>query len=179
MGNGLLESSVSDDRSAFELERRKAVSRRGLQRKRVLAVSSGGGHWVQMMRLVAALEAHDVAYVTVNKSYRCDVNGAKFFAVIDATAWNKVKLVWQAFQILMIVLRQRPDIVVSTGAAPGYFAIRFAKWIGARTIWIDSIANVERLSRAGACVEPYADLWLTQWQHLALDPGPSFRGAVL
>jgi len=82
-------------------------------------------------------------------------------------------------QVFAIVMRQRPEIVLSTGAAPGYFAIRFAKLLGAHTIWIDSIANVERLSRAGACVEPYADLWLTQWQHLALDPGPIFRGAVL
>jgi UDP-N-acetylglucosamine:LPS N-acetylglucosamine transferase len=179
MRNGVLEPGVGVVKSAFSLSHDEAASRQGLQRKRVLAVSSGGGHWVQMMRLAPVLEAHNVAYVTVNTTYRCDVNGSKFFTVTDATAWNKAKLFLQAFQILMIVLRQRPDIVISTGAAPGYFAIRFAKWFGARTIWIDSIANVERLSRAGACVEPYADLWLTQWQHLALDPGPSYRGAVL
>ena len=35
-------------------------------------------------------------------------------------------------------------MVISTGAAPGYFAMRFAKWLGRRTIWIDSIANVEQ-----------------------------------
>ena len=64
-------------------------------------------------------------------------------------------------------------------AAPGYFAIRFGKWLGCRTIWIDSIANVEQLSMAGQLVKPYADLWLTQWSHLAGAEGPHFMGAVL
>ena len=179
MGSGVHEPSASDVLTPLHRGIAEDASKQGGRRRRVLAVSSGGGHWVQMMRLAPVLEAHDVAYVTVGASYRCDVNGAKFYTVTDATAWNKVKMLWQAFQILMIVLRQHPDVVISTGAAPGYFAIRFAKWLGARTVWIDSIANVERLSRAGACVEPYADLWLTQWQHLAIDPGPSFRGTVL
>lgn len=147
--------------------------------KKVLAVASGGGHWVQMKRLMPVLASHEVTFVTVSEAYRCDVGGARLYAVTDATAWNKFKILWQAFQVLTIVLRIRPDVVVSTGAAPGYFAIRFAKLIGARTIWIDSIANVERLSLSGVKVRPYADLWLTQWQHLTLQCGPWYKGAVL
>ena len=151
----------------------------GTRRKKVLAVSSGGGHWVQMMRLTSVLCAHDVVFATVNKAYGCDVPGAKVYAVVDATAWNKLKLLLQAIEVLLILLRVRPDVVVSTGAAPGYFAIRLGKLLGARTIWIDSIANVERLSMSGARIGEYADLWLTQWPHLALDSGPAYRGAVV
>ena len=85
----------------------------------------------------------------------------------------------QAAQIAWLLVREWPDVVISTGAAPGYFAIRFAKILGRRTIWIDSIANVEKLSMTGALVGPYADLWLTQWIHLARPQGPYFMGAVL
>ena len=46
----------------------------------------------------------------------------------------------------LVVLRERPDVVVSTGAAPGYFALRFGRLFGARTLWLESIANVEELS---------------------------------
>jgi UDP-N-acetylglucosamine:LPS N-acetylglucosamine transferase len=145
----------------------------------VLAISSGGGHWVQMLRLLPAFAGHQMVFVTVSRAYRCDVRGAKFYAVVDATAWDKVKLCGQALQILLIVLRERPDTVISTGAAPGYFALRFAKLLGCHTVWIDSIANVECLSMSGRQVAEYADLWLTQWPHLALDSGPQFRGAVL
>lgn len=151
----------------------------GSTKRRVLAVSSGGGHWVQMLRLSHIFGKHDVAFATVDKAYQGDVEGARFYTFVDATAWNKLKLLRQAAQVVLIVLRERPDVVISTGAAPGYFALRAAKLIGARTIWVDSIANVERISGAGAMVGPYADLWLTQWPHLAEDGGPSCRGAVL
>jgi hypothetical protein len=55
----------------------------------------------------------------------------------------------------------------------------FGKLLGARTIWIDSIANAEQLSVSGAKVKPFADLWLTQWPHLVTKDGPDYKGAVL
>jgi exopolysaccharide biosynthesis glucuronosyltransferase PssD len=77
------------------------------------------------------------------------------------------------------VFWERPDVVISTGAAPGYIAIRLGKLLGAKTVWLDSIANVEHLSMSGALVGRYADLWLTQWPHLEKEDGPRFKGAVL
>ena len=70
-------------------------------------------------------------------------------------------------------------MIVSTGAAPGYIAIRLGKLFGARSVWVDSIANPEQLSMSGAMAGRYADLWLTQWPHLAKRDGPYYRGAVL
>ncbi len=148
-------------------------------KKRILAVASGGGHWVQMLRIAHVFQHHDVSFVTVNEMYASDVPGMRLYTVADATEWNKLKLIAQAVQLLVILLRERPDFVVSTGAAPGYFAIWLGKLLGAHTVWVDSIANVERLSKAGQKVERYADLWLTQWPHLELDSGPYYRGAVL
>ena len=71
-------------------------------------------------------------------------------------------------KIAWIIGRVRPDVILTTGAAPGYFAIRIGKLIGARTMWLDSVANVEQLSLSGERVGKHADLWLTQWPHLAL-----------
>jgi UDP-N-acetylglucosamine:LPS N-acetylglucosamine transferase len=148
-------------------------------KKRVLAVSSGGGHWVQLLRLREALEGCEVTYVTVSRAYRSDVEGCRFRAVTDGTRWDKFRLLRMAAQIGWILLRVRPDTVISTGAAPGYFAIRLGKLLGARTVWIDSVANVEKLSLSGQRVGPHADLWLTQWPHLATPDGPYFLGGVL
>jgi UDP-N-acetylglucosamine:LPS N-acetylglucosamine transferase len=147
--------------------------------RRVLAVSSGGGHWVQLLRLKPAFEDCDIAFATVSTQYRMEVPGHRFYVVRDATRWNKLALIVQAFQIALILLWERPDVVVSTGAAPGYFAIRLGRGLGGRTVWIDSIANVEQLSMTGQLVGRYADLWLTQWLHLAKPGGPYFMGAVL
>jgi hypothetical protein len=153
--------------------------RGGGKRSRVLAVASGGGHWVQLLRLTPALLAHDTAFVTVQPYYRSDVRWARFYLVNDATLWNKLGLVRLALRILWILIRERPQFVISTGAAPGFFALRLGKLFGARTMWLDSIANVERLSTSGEKIGPTADLWLTQWEHLARPDGPKCAGAVL
>jgi UDP-N-acetylglucosamine:LPS N-acetylglucosamine transferase len=150
------------------------------QRKpRILAVASGGGHWVQLRRVAPAFEGCDVTYVTVEKSYRDEVSDAPVRIVLDATRWNKLKLVVMLLQIIWIVLTTRPDVVISTGAAPGYFALRVAGILGKRTVWLDSIANVEEVSMSGRKIGPHASLWLTQWEHLAEPGGPQYKGAVL
>ena len=146
---------------------------------KVLCVASGGGHWVQLLRLRPAFEGHDVAFVTVNRAYRGDVPDNRFYTVRDATRWNKFGLIIMLLQIAWVILRERPGVIISTGAAPGYAAIRIGKLMGARTIWLDSIANVEHLSMAGQKVQRHADLWLTQWEHLATPSGPTFAGAVV
>ena len=149
-------------------------------KKRVLAVASGGGHWVQLRRLEAAFAGHDMAYATVHAGSRSDVPAdAHFYKIRDATRWDRLGLVVMAWQLLVIVLRERPDVVISTGAAPGYIALRLGKLLGARTAWIDSVANVEEVSLSGRMVGRHADLWLTQWRHLSKDDGPQYRGEVL
>jgi hypothetical protein len=151
----------------------------GSPTKRILAVASGGGHWVQLLRMLPAFEGCDVAFVTTIPSYRAQVQHSRFYVIRDANRWNKLGLLWMALVLLWIVLRERPYCVISTGAAPGYFALRFGKWLGARTIWVDSIANVEELSMSGRKIGKHADLWLTQWPHLASPGGPHYEGAVL
>jgi len=153
-----------------------------------MAVASAGGHWVQLRRLCKAWERLDVVYVSTEKGLadlvRRDAsekhfNQTSFTAVVDANLSEKLRLAVQALQIFLIILRHRPDVVITTGAAPGYFAIRIGKILGARTIWIDSMANAEELSTSGKRIAPYADLWLTQWEHLSKPQGPSFLGSVL
>lgn len=155
---------------------------------RVMAVASGGGHWVQLMRLIPAWDGCQVTYVTTNPGFRADVEATAaergqpkpdYRVVTDANRWQKVKLLRSLLQILRIVLTVRPDVVITTGAAPGYFALRLGKMIGSRTIWIESIANAEELSLAGQKAGAHCDLWLTQWEHLAAPDGPDYKGAVL
>jgi UDP-N-acetylglucosamine:LPS N-acetylglucosamine transferase len=148
-------------------------------RKKVLAVASGGGHWVQLLRLLPAMDDCQVKFVTVNPAYRPQVAAYDFYNVNDATRWNKIGLIRMLLKLLIILLKERPDVVISTGAAPGYFAIRLGKLLGARTIWLDSIANVTSLSLSGQKIGPTADLWLTQWKHLATPDGPQFAGQVI
>ena len=171
----------------------RIVNRGG--RLQVLAVASGGGHWIELMRIMPAFASRDggegrepgavsfadceIAYLTVRADYRSEVGDAPFYTVNDATRWNPLGALLQAVRVYWLLLRLRPGLVVTTGAAPGYFAIRFGKRLGARTIWLDSLANADRLSRSGAMAGRYADLWLTQWPGLASAEGPEYAGQVV
>jgi UDP-N-acetylglucosamine:LPS N-acetylglucosamine transferase len=148
------------------------------RRQRILAVSSSGGHWVQLSRLRPAFEGHDVAYLTTERGYCSEVAPARFYTVRDASRWNKLALAASAFKVLYVMFRERPSVVVSTGAAPGYLALRFAKLIGAQTAWVDSVANVDELSLSGQMASTKADLCLTQWPHL-VGGRVGYEGAVL
>lgn len=148
-------------------------------RPKVLAVSSGGGHWIQLLRLRPAFENCEVTYATVRMGYSYDLGGVDFRLIRDANRCQKLDLIRSALGIIRLLIRLRPDVVVTTGAAPGYFATRCGKWLGARVIWVDSVANADELSMSGQKAGSFADLWLTQWPHLAHAGGPQFMGSVL
>jgi UDP-N-acetylglucosamine:LPS N-acetylglucosamine transferase len=154
----------------------------------VLAVASGGGHWVQICRLIPAWDGCRVTYVTTEPGFKSKVEAIArergqtkpdYQVVVEANRWQRVKLVRSLLQMIFILLKVRPDVVVTTGAAPGFFALRLASAMGVRTVWIDSIANAEELSLAGRKAGKHCDLWLTQWQHLTAPDGPHYEGAVI
>ncbi len=147
--------------------------------KKILAISSGGGHWVQLLRLRPAFEGHRVTYATVSSGYRAEVGDAPFHVIPDAIISSKPSILRSAVGILFLLARTRPNLVISTGSLPGFLAIRIGRLFGARTVWVDSIANAEVLSVSGQRIGPHTDLWLTQWEHLARPEGPTYRGAVL
>ena len=145
---------------------------------RVLAIASGGGHWIQLLRMRPAWEGCEVVYASTRPSDREDVAGAPFRVVPDANRWVKWRALWCAVRVGALVIAQRPDTVVTTGALPGYFAVVTGRLIRARTVWVDSVANVDELSMSGRWAGPHADVWLTQWSHLSTPDGPTYRGTV-
>lgn len=155
------------------------MSGRRCESRRAFLVASHGGHWVQLRRLAPAFEGMDVWYVTTTAKVREEVASAPVLIVPDANLNEKLRLLLLAGRMLWLTLRYRPRVVMSTGAAPGFFALMFGKLIGARTIWVDSLANAERMSVSGAKVRPFADLWLTQWPEVASPFGPFYKGAVI
>ncbi len=151
-----------------------------MRTKRVLLVASAGGHWVQLGRLSQAFDGHEVQYVTTMAGARAPSGDRAVIVVPDASRDEPARLVLLCGRLLGVLLTFRPDLVVTTGAAPGLIALRLGKLLGARTVWIDSIANSEEVSLSGRLAGRFADLWLTQWEHLAASkPGLRYLGGVL
>ena len=146
---------------------------------KLLAISSPGGHWIQLGRLCDRLaDRYDLVYAVPNSLFD---NGARqpSHAITDVSADDTWRLLPCAWQVLRILLRERPHAILTTGAAPGTVAVWLGSLLGIRTIWVDSIANVQRISRAGRLVRRRADVFLTQWEHLREAPHIEYAGRVL
>lgn len=149
-------------------------------RHRILAVASAGGHWVQLARLSEAFAASDTLYVTTVAGETAPSGDRAVAKISDGSRNEPFRLVAAGLQLGLLMLRFRPDAVITTGAAPGYVALRLGKLMGCRTVWLDSIANAEEISMSARLARPHADLWLAQWEELSRKtPGLEYWGQVL
>ena len=134
---------------------------------------------MQLLRLRPAFDGFDVVYVSRDPSSKADVPGARFLTIGEASRSQKLAFFRVALQALWILIRVRPSVIITTGAAPRLVTLALGKSLfRAKTVWIDSIANVEKLSGSGVLAARFADVRLTQWPDLAVD-GVEHWGAVL
>jgi UDP-N-acetylglucosamine:LPS N-acetylglucosamine transferase len=131
------------------------------------------------MRLRPAFDGVDIHYATVDPSARSMVAPFPVHIYPDANRDTPLRLALSAIVLAVVVLRVRPQVVISTGAAGGYLAIRMARLLGARTVFLDSIANTRQLSVSARLAQRAADLVLSQWPDVAARTGAAYRGAVL
>ena len=136
------------------------------RQRKLMAVASEGGHWIELMLLRPAFEDFNPVYVSTNSALKNAYNVDRFRTLPDANLDTKMKLLYLFFKAFLLVVKERPTHIVSTGAAPGFAVLLFGRLLGAKTVWIDSIANADELSAAGAKAKYVAHHWLTQWEHL-------------
>lgn len=146
---------------------------------KVLAAASGGGHWEQLMLLRPTLANYDMHYATTEPAIARQHGITGAHTLPDCNQNRPIRSAFCALAALWIVLKLRPQVILSTGAAPGFFCILAGRLIGARTLWIDSVANGEQLSMCGKLSKTFAHECWTQWEHLAQGTNPRYFGAVL
>lgn len=133
---------------------------------KLLAVASIGGHWVQLLRLQPLFEKHETIFLSTHDELQTMVEN-KLYTLPDFNR-NNIKGVFKAIIKVIRVLRlEKPSCVITTGAAPGLLTLFLAKIYGSETIWLDSIANVEKLSMSGKIASKFCSRVYTQWSHLA------------
>lgn len=137
-----------------------------MRRMRVLAVASSGGHWIQLCRLKVLFSRHDTRYVTTFAGAISPTSTA-VIEFEDISRSTPAKIPGLVARMTWLIIKFRPDVVVTTGAAPGLIALWIAKTLGIKTIWIDSMANSRSISLSGRLARNCSDLWLTQWPELA------------
>lgn len=146
---------------------------------KILAVASAGGHWIQLMRLLPAFDGNELVFASTKAEFSEFFPANKFYTLKNFSRKNKLKVI-RAFQdTFHILLKEKPHVIVTTGAAPGLIVLFVGKLFMKRVIWIDSIANVEQLSLSGKIATYFADRVYTQWRHLSDNKKIVFAGSVL
>lgn len=135
---------------------------------KICLVASAGGHLSQLLKIVSPAEEYEAFVITTSEAVRENLaHLGPVHVVGECNRQHGLRVIRVFFRCLEILRRQRPDVVLSTGAAAGCLCCFLGKLLGARIVWIDSITNVERISLSGRLVRHIADLFLVQWPALA------------
>ena len=148
---------------------------------KICLAASAGGHLTQLLSVEKSWQSHNVVYISTLPVVEAKLSQrGKTYIIGECNRQHPVKSLLVLLRCIKIVFKERPDVVISTGAAPGFLFCAMAKFCGARIVWLDSIANTERLSMSGRMVRPFADLVLTQWPELTRKyRNVEYTGAVI
>ena len=148
---------------------------------RICLAASAGGHLTQLMALSESWKGIETFFVTTASFVKDDINGfGDVYVVGECNRQHPVRVLKVFLKCVKIVLKEKPGMVISTGAAAGCMTCFLAKIYGAKIIWIDSITNVRKISLSGRMVKYISDLFLVQWPHLASkNKGVEYAGALI
>lgn len=135
------------------------------ERKKICLISSSGGHFEQLKMLKKLGENHDIYVVTEKTEYQeaCDYT---LLAGDKSKIKSAIHLFLNAFYSLKHILREKPDVVISTGTMLAFPTIVWAKILGKKVIYIETFARVYGGTRAGKFVYRHKlyDLFIYQWE---------------
>lgn len=138
------------------------------KQKKICLVASAGGHLSQLLKLESVWEGYETFCVTTTDVTKKTLQQyGKVYVVGECNHKHPIKVIKVLFRSVKIVLKQKPDVIISTGAAVGCMICFLGKLLDAKIIWIDSITNINRLSLSGRMVRYIAHLFLVQWPKLA------------
>ena len=137
--------------------------------KKICFICSSGGHFEQIKQLSAVRNKYEWFYVlTKTKSTECTKE--KHYLVTFLGRTNKLNyliniIIW-FIEEFFIFVKERPDIVITTGAADAVPMCLIAKLFRRKLIYIETFARRHEPSKTGKFLYKYADVFIVQWKEL-------------
>jgi UDP-N-acetylglucosamine:LPS N-acetylglucosamine transferase len=144
-------------------------------------ICSAGGHLTQMLLLLEAFQGHDLFLVTYEGKRAQGLNEVNSIYRLQNFGRNPLRLLGSFPQVVRILRRERPQLIVSTGSEIAIPFFYLARPLRIRTIFVESWSRVYSPSSTGKVVYPVADVFLVQWRQLLDHYGTKarFEGGVL
>lgn len=147
--------------------------------KKLLFVASPGGHLVQLGLIAECFEDVERVIVSTYREKPSFLPGDNYRRIEDFSRDNPhlaFKVLIQCCRILRLEL---PDLVVTTGAAPGLIMVIVSRLLRVRCVWVDSIANSKKLSLSGRIASKLGVSVVSQWKEVAENSNLIYRGRVI
>lgn len=134
------------------------------RKRRFCLVGSSGGHLLQLHALRPIWEAHDRAWVTFDKEdARSLLRGERAYWAVFPTNRNLPNLM-RNFGVAWRVLRaERPDVIISTGAAVAIPFFVLGRLFGAKLVYLEVYDRIDSSTLSGRACQPLAHLFALQW----------------
>jgi UDP-N-acetylglucosamine:LPS N-acetylglucosamine transferase len=129
---------------------------------------SAGGHYTEIRRIMDAFEGHDIFFATIKAKSTKKLKHA-YYLKNDGGAPKILVILYMVintFHSLRIILKEKPSLIVSTGANVTLPICILGRIFRKKVIFIESICRVNDLSFSGKVIYFFADLFLVQWEQL-------------
>lgn len=137
---------------------------------KICLTCSLGGHLTEIMQLKAFYSQYDYYYVTEQNEISAELATREKVFFVDLINRQKlnfpvlfIKNFYLSFKYLR---REKPNVIISTGALSSFWTLFLGKLMGAKIIFVESFANIETPTLTGKLVYRFADLFVIQWEAL-------------
>lgn len=146
---------------------------------KIALVCEHGGHLTQMLQIIDSVSGHDYFFIT-NISERTKALQYKKY-LINPIGTNPIKMIKAIISITKIFKKEKPEIIISTGAEIAIPAFIIGKLMGAKLIYIESWSRLKTKSTTGKLLYYLSDIFIVQWPQLLEKYGKKARyfGGIL
>lgn len=134
---------------------------------KICLVGSSGGHLTHLYMLKPFWKKYERFWVTFDKQ---DANSALKEENIQycyfPTNRNIKNLIKNTFLAIKIIKKEKPDLIISSGAAVAVPFFYIGKLHGAKTIYIEVFDRIDKSTLTGKLVYPVTDKFIVQWEEL-------------
>lgn len=134
---------------------------------KVCLVGSSGGHLAHLNMLKPIWSKNERFWVTFDKEdARSILKNEKMYTCHYPTNRNIKNLVRNTFLAIKILKKEKPDIIISSGAAVAVPFFYLGKLFGAKTIYIEVFDRIDKPTITGKLVYPVTDKFIVQWEEM-------------
>lgn len=134
---------------------------------KICFVGSSGGHLAHLYMLKPFWKNKERFWVTFDKEdARSLLKDEKMYSVYYPSNRSIKALLINTWRALRILPKEKPDLIISSGAAPAIPFFWIGKLMGAKTVYIEVFDRIDAATIAGKLCYPVTDLFIVEWEEM-------------